>query len=742
MATDVQKPTKLEPAIRSLLAQLRRRIRAYVWSDGIALVTIVVGAAFWLSLAFDWLVEPPLALRVGILVAVGVALAVVVYRTLVSRLLVRLEDRNMALLLERRFGAFRESLLTSVELAEQPEHAAEFNAEMLARAHRDALSEVQRVDLGQVFNRGPLVRRVSLALALVASVCVFAAAAPGVAGVWARRSLLMSGELWPRWTHLSVVGFDETRRVKIARGSDWDLVVQADAALGRTVPEIVEVRYSTAEGASGRENMRREGVVSHGRGQVQPYAYVFKSVLAPLEFYVAGGDDREGPFYLDVVDSPTISSMTLRCEYPEYTGRAHRELAVAGLMQIPRGTKVAVLATSNKPLVSVQIDDVAADGAAQTHRLEVGGENGRTQDTFQFDLGKLDADKTLLFTLRDVDGIASREAVRLALAAVPDESPRVNVALNGIGAAITPGARLPATGQVEDDYGVTRAWFDFHVDDQPAQQRPLALASSDAEAIELAGVMEVGDLDLKPKQRLYWTVQAADNCALGDASNVGSSQRYVLDVVTPDQLRSMLEARELILRRQFETVIQELTDTRDLLAGVALQPRDDGDQPPGDVSAGETGLRRLTPAVQVERVSQSSERSMHDVTHVAGSFDEIRAELANNRIDTPELTQRLEEGIARPLRAISETRFPPLLEKLKQLAGQLATPDEAARSQAEAIAQIDGILVEMQGILDRMLELETFNEALEMLRQIIQTQEEVNEQTKQQQKKALRSLIE
>jgi hypothetical protein len=82
------------------------------------------------------------------------------------------------------------------------------------------------------------------------------------------------------------------------------------------------------------------------------------------------------------------------------------------------------------------------------------------------------------------------------------------------------------------------------------------------------------------------------------------------------------------------------------------------------------------------------------------------------------------------------------LEKLKQLREQIASPDSAVKSQAEAVAQIDGILVEMQGILDRMLELETFNEALEMLRKIIETQEEVNEETKQQQKKSLRSLIE
>ena len=92
-------------------------------------------------------------------------------------------------------------------------------------------------------------------------------------------------------------------------------------------------------------------------------------MLAPLEFYVAGGDDRRGPFYLDVVDSPTISSMTLRCTYPAYTRRAARDIGVSGLMQLARGTEVTILATANKPLLDVQVDEVSDDPDAVIERL-------------------------------------------------------------------------------------------------------------------------------------------------------------------------------------------------------------------------------------------------------------------------------------------------------------------------------------------------------------------------------------
>jgi hypothetical protein len=756
MATQIKtSPIRLEAPIESLLARLRRRIRAYIWADGLAAALAVLGASFWLSLAFDWLIEPPRALRIAALVAIAVALAYVVYRLLVARILVRLQNRNLAVLLERRFGQFHDSLLTAVELADAPLHAASFNPDMLAHTHRDALARAAQIDLREIFNAAPLARRISLALALASVAVVFGVFAPQAVAVWARRSLLLSDELWPRTTRLTVEGFDQLGNIKIARGSDWQLAVKADAAVGRNIPEIVEVRYRTSDGARGRENMSREGLVAPGESPFQSYAYMFKSVLTPLEFHVFGGDDRQGPFHLDVVDSPTISRMTLRCVYPSYTLREARDIPVAGLMQLPRGTQITILAEANKPLVSVEIDDVADENSPEVHKLDLALERGGPQTRFQFGVPRLDSDKTLLFKLLDSDGIRSRDAVRLSLGAIADEPPQVNVQLKGIGTAITSQARLPAVGEISDDYGVAKIWFDFHIDESPAKQQPFAADINGREKLQAADALEVRDLELQPKQKLHWAVQAADGCALEGGPNVGTSQRYVLDVVTPEQLRAMLEARELMLRRRFDTIVEELTDTRNMLAGIrVLAPstassgeanekpaQPSGGREPGD-EANETSTTPASQAVQVERVLQNSQRSGHETLQVALAFDDIRDEMINNRVDTEELKTRLKDGVADPLKRIVEGRFPKLEDKLKQLSEQLTRQEAAGPLQAAALAEIDGILVEMKQVLDKMLELETFNEVLDMLRQIIDAQEKVNSETKQKQKQKVRDLVE
>ncbi len=80
-------------------------------------------------------------------------------RYILRRAFVHLADRSMAVLLERKFGQFQDSLLTTVELAEAPDHAVEFNPEMLVHTQQDALARIADLPLRQVFDLRPLVRR-------------------------------------------------------------------------------------------------------------------------------------------------------------------------------------------------------------------------------------------------------------------------------------------------------------------------------------------------------------------------------------------------------------------------------------------------------------------------------------------------------------------------------------------------------------------------------------------------------
>ena len=138
---------------------------------------------------------------------------------------------------------------------------------------------------------------------------------------------------------------------------------------------------------------------------------------------------------------------------------------------------------------------------------------------------------------------------------------------------------------------------------------------------------------------------------------------------------------------------------------------------------------------------QNTQRSLDETLGLATAFDAIREELVNNRVDTEELKLRLKDGIADPLRRIASEMFPELERRLQTLQAKLADPQAGVAARDAAREQADAILVQMNQILDKMLELETFNEVLDLLRGIIDSQDQIGRETKQKQKDKLKHLL-
>jgi hypothetical protein len=728
--------------IGALLARLRRQVRTYVWLQGIAMAVVVLGVSFWLSLAIDYWQEPAPGVRVALLATAAIALLAALFLYLLRRAFVRLSDRSLALVLERRFAEFDDSLITAVELPDRS-HDEPYGAALLEQARAQAAERATSADTRAVFNYRPLYRAVAAALALALSIGLFAIAAPEALALWSRRSFLMSNELWPRRTRLVIDGFEDGR-VKVARGSDLALAVKADARM--EVPDVVEVRLHSDDGSLRRENMVREGVADPTRDQYQLFSHTVQGVLAPMDLEIVGGDDRLRGLHVDVVESPAITGMTLYVEYPDYMVRPDlglytpRELPVTEFMQLPLGSRVTVRAETNKELVGVTVDYREDDKTQVTRTVEVSPKPaGPARRRFEFTLDHLNDDKTLLFTLLDSDGLRNREPVRLSIGARPDEPPQVALKLRGIGTAITKQARLPIAGQITDDYGLAKAWFEYAVNDGEPASRPLATAMRQRAEVAIDDAGEAFDardeLQLAPGQKLLLTIKASDQYDLDDEPHVGSSQKYLLDVVTPEQLRLLLEGRELNLRRRFETIIDEVTRTRESLSAVTFiaEPKE------GAAAAGNAAVDspQSLSSRDVPRAQQNPRKNSHENMGVALAVAEIRDELVNNRLDTEELKGRLEDRISEPLKKIVNERFAELEKRLSHLQENLASEPSGPEALAASQQQFDVIVVEMQQVLSQMLELETFNEAIALLRSIIESQEQIHEKTKQQRKKIL-----
>jgi hypothetical protein len=774
----------ISPAIAALLGRLRTRIRAYVWLEGMALVVAALGAAFWLGLALDWVVEPSPAVRTGLMVLVGVGLLVLVYRTVLRRAFVPLADVSLAILLERYARNFDDSLLTAVELANSQQDLTGVHREMLAHTSEEATSRVAQVHLSDVFNFRPLVRCVVAAAVMLVSVGLFAYFAHDAFGFYVDR-LQLSQERWPRSTRLTVEGFpadaDGIRRIKVAKGGNYTLLIQADTSSKYKIPQRVEVLYTLDDGSRGRGDAKRIGNSVPGRDAFQEFQFTFENLHDSHTFDVVGRDEgvilglrdeRIRGLKLDVVESPGVIQKLIDVVYPAYMQRTPATLEATAAMQLPRGSKLTIHATSNKPLVSVHVDDSALEHPVE-FKLPADQKN---LHEFTYSIPTLAGDRVLLFALTDKDGIttADQDRDRLSILAVEDESPQVTVRLQGIGEAITPSANVPLTGKLVDDYGVAKAWFEHLKTEGEVQKTPLTLNTAGRQDLLVAEALDVRPLELQPSQTLTLWLKAEDKHDLDTGPNAGSSTRFELKVVTPEDLRGLLDRDELRLRQRFEAVYEEMLRTRELLARVEFGAAavESASPKAADETASEAGSepensalpaekpavdeKTAKPADPAELAERSAarrrlqlmkalhyiERGEHDTLSVATGFDEIFAQMINNRIDSVDAKGRLVSDIADPLRSIGNVELKQLTKQLEELR-TLPVNDEMAEAKWRAsLTQTDEVLVAMKQVLDRMQRIGNFNELVDMFRSILKDQDQLNTETKEQRVKTTRSLLE
>ena len=231
--------------------------------------------------------------------------------------------------------------------------------------------------------------------------------------------------------------------------------------------------------------------------------------------------------------------------------------------------------------------------------------------------------------------------------------------------------------------------------------------------------MPLERLRLAVGSRLLVSAEARDGCGLSGGPNVGTSDTWTLDVVTPEELRARLEAREILLRRRFEAAIEDVARVRARLGPPQETPDDEGDEGV-DV---------------VARCGEAATRAAGETGEIAAAFRGIGLELANNGLLSAELESRLIAGIAAPLAGIAGMDLPELARACRR------SPGVPAADPAAVARRADAVLDRMRTVLGRMMEAESINEVIERMRSLLRTQEAIRAETLEVQKQQARDAL-
>ena len=382
----------------------------------------------------------------------------------------------------------------------------------------------------------------------------------------------------------------------------------------------------------------------------------------------------------------------------------------------------------------------------------------------------LPADVLLRFSVHDTDDITSRDPARLTINGIVDQPPVIETTLQGIGIEVTRIARIPIAGLIRDDYGIDNAHFEYQlvaattrVDalkgpwlkrslSRPPHDRPrefsLATAADDVprdDALKTPENQQAAWFDLRqlnPEpavgQKLVLTLVATDADDRNGPHSTRGSPVHVFSIVSNEDLQFALIQKELNLRRRFEQVISEVERTRADLLRHRMRVDERKAETPYQETA--TDAARAIDAEVIncaERSINEASKSHNETTAIAQEFAGIRDELINNGIHTPQALQRIDDGVLSPLQRINTDDYTDVEAAVRAFARVSRKGDDPAAEIDAATDALQTLLTRMKQVLREMQKLETYQEALKLLKQIIDEEGKLLEKTREQRKRDL-----
>jgi DNA-binding ferritin-like protein len=362
------------------------------------------------------------------------------------------------------------------------------------------------------------------------------------------------------------------------------------------------------------------------------------------------------------------------------------------------------------------------------------------------------ADEPIRIYLEDADGLLVTEPIRLSVNGIVDQPPKIDTRLKGIGKSITRKAMIPVQGIITDDYGIQSARFDFLVDEdksfrpRPFRSKPserpreFTLQRNDKEEWER---FEVLPLDLKVGQKISLTVHAEDADNLSGPHQV-HGETYHFEIVTDEELLSQLYSKELNLRKRFEQIFKEVAQTRDELAE-RIEQLKQAETIKAKQKQGQTDPKwndmlleiRTAVAVSADRSLYGTRKNATETASIVESFYDIREELVNNGVATSQILGRIDDKILKPLTMIQDEDFPGVDQHLGLFRLAIEKNNDPLPEMQTSIELLNAMLTRMQSVLDEMQDLLEFHEAIEMLKNLIEREKELTEETKKYRKNKL-----
>ncbi|MGC1275704.1 MAG: hypothetical protein WBC44_18500 [Planctomycetaceae bacterium] len=680
------------PSLSDRFDELRQRLRWAGVIRGAALVVIVAVAAATLAGSVDALTRSGSTLwRLLLTAAAVVPIVWTVAVILIPPLRSRPSDVELARRVERRDASWggRLSAAAAFQNVTPTAGSPELQREVVTEISRQFADRA----LPDLVDRSRVTRPVLLAAGTIVVALLIAALSPSATGTAISRLALPFAAIeWPRNVDLHLLaetGEPLGSRIQIGRGQTLRFTVRN--AHG-DVPDDLALQLVSPDGARRSEPVPVVEETS-GEGTLRTVGSgVLLADEGPLRFRVVGGDHRDMPFLTaEVVPPPVFDRLQVSVTPPDYLGmKAAPAPEGVGSVNGVVGSSITVKARSNKPLAAAEL----RVGDKPGPRVALSDDGRDVAATFTLTEPGY---SSYWFRLQDRGGFENPQAPRYELRITADAVPEVTIAEPPDDLTATAVADLPIVVEASDDHGLLAARLRFARGGFPSGDS--ADPGSDGMTIPLFDgpdrpaegsfplIWSLEPLRLTSGERLVFHAEATDAFNLGPP-HVGMSAPRTVTIVSAAEKREEILDLQSGLLDDLAQARRDETRLRNAVDSLLTQWEGTGELRPADRDRlAHLELEQRQIAAKLTDPQQGFQRQAA----------RARSELAVNRVEDAELSERLER-IAQELAVLRDDALPAADRDLT--AARKAADDEGAASLAGARTNLDTIL----GGLDSLLQ--------------------------------------
>ncbi len=430
--------SQLPQAILDKLQSMIRRVRRLLFIRGFFATLAVALCCVLAIMAIDATITIFSGIVRWILSLTGLAITLVAgWWFLVRPLSRKITLTHIARILEIRHPELQERISTAVELMSSDDPNSIKGSEELIEAVVDsAVVDVESVDPKTEFKPARANRFITATGICVALIAILLAIWPNQAWTLLTRAVAPFLDIGNAYAETMTI---EPGDIRIAKGDPVTISMTIEAKrLNRA-----EVRRRMPDGTESVERMTLMGEDEDGKKR---FSLTFPSVEESFEYRVRAGSAVSEFYEVEAVPPPSVDQLTIRYDYPEYTGLDSTEaITETGEIRALANTSVTVTALLNKPIWTAKL--------LHNENREIGEpvtEGNQISWTFPLKPGM---NGTWMLDIKDADGFRN-ESSAYPIQALPDKAPNIVIS-NPIARELRlkPTEVLPISYGVSEDFG-------------------------------------------------------------------------------------------------------------------------------------------------------------------------------------------------------------------------------------------------------------------------------------------------